>query len=92
LKAGARGRRIEKATGSWALPNDANYGVLFDTDEWREFVEQVAASTGVTHAFIVTDSESTFQQITVELPSNIVCTQLYGDYLRSFEINTKGRS
>lgn len=92
LKAGARGRRIEKATGSWALPDDANYGVLFKTDGWREFVDAVTARTGVSHAFIVTDSESTFQQITVELPSNIACTQLYGDYLRSFEINTKGRS
>jgi len=25
------------------------------------------------------------------MPTNIAATQLYGDYLRTFEINTKGR-
>jgi len=92
LKAGACGARIEQATSSWALPNDANYGVLFETDQWREFVDAVTSRADVAHTFIVTDSEATFQQIITELPSNIVCTQLYGDYLRSFEINTKGRA
>ena len=45
----------------------------------------------MTHAYVVTDSESTFQQIVTEMPTNIAATQLYGDYLRTFEINTKGR-
>ena len=92
LKAGARGGRIEKAAGPWLAPDNANYGVLFEVEHWRDFVSAISGRTDVTHAFIVTDSEATFQQIIVELPSNIACTQLYGDYLRSFEINTKGRA
>ena len=90
LKAGARGARIEIEESRWSLPDDAVYGVLFSVDHWRSFVEAVANRTDVSHAFIVTDSISAFQQIQGEL-TGIVCTQLYGDYLRTFEIN-KGRS
>jgi len=91
LKAGGGGGRIEQPTTTWALTQDAHYGVLFDTDQWRGFVDEVAKRADLTHAFIVTDSEATFQQILSELPSNIGCTQLYEDYLRTFQINTKGR-
>jgi adenine-specific DNA-methyltransferase len=43
LKAGGRGARIEKTADDWVLPDDAVYGVLFDTDKWREFVDAVIA-------------------------------------------------
>ena len=39
----------------------------------------------------MTDSAATFQQFLLEVPSHVDCTQLYGDYLRTFEINTEGR-
>jgi adenine-specific DNA-methyltransferase len=92
LKAGGRGARIERAVATWSLPDDALYGVLFDTDQWREFVDAVKSrGDEIAHAYVVTDSEATFQQILTELPSNVPSTQLYGDYLRTFEINTKGR-
>jgi adenine-specific DNA-methyltransferase len=93
LKAGGVGQKITKPEETWALPDAANYGILFDTDEWRGFVDAVIARTQpVAHAFIVTDSEASFQQILSELPTNVDATQLYTDYIRTFEINTKGRA
>lgn len=92
LKAGAEGTRIESISGSWTLPEDAHYGVLFVADEWRAFVQNVARRADIAHVFIVTDSEAIFQQISSELPTQVQATQLYEDYLRTFEINTKGRS
>lgn len=92
LKAGGRGSRIQKPVQTWVFPDDAGYGVLFDADHWRSFVDAVVArGESATHVFVVTDSEAVFQQILSELPGGIPATQLYSDYLRSFEINTKGR-
>ncbi|MEU0570316.1 DNA methyltransferase [Nonomuraea sp. NPDC005983] len=91
LKAGARGERINKASKTWTIPDGSYYGILFDTDHWREFVDHVQKHTDIVHAFVVTDSEATFQQILTELPTNIDSTQLYGDYLSTFEINTRGQ-
>ncbi|MCY7290251.1 MAG: site-specific DNA-methyltransferase [Cryobacterium sp.] len=91
LKAGGRGACIDKVSTTWELPEDGVYCVLFDNDRWREFVDALNRRNGLTHAYVVTDSESTFQQIVAEMPTNIIGTQLYGDYLRTFEINTKGR-
>jgi adenine-specific DNA-methyltransferase len=92
LKAGGRGTRVDEAEGSWSVPVSAAYGVLFDVDDWRGFVEAVRARPDVTHAFVVTDSEAAFQQIASELPTNVTSTQLYSDYLHSFEINTQSRA
>jgi adenine-specific DNA-methyltransferase len=93
LKAGASGARIEHPNQHWALPDGATYGVLFDTDRWRDFVNAVTArSDEIKHIFVVTGSNAVFQQIVSELPTGLGATQLYDDYLRTFEINTKGRA
>ncbi len=92
LRAGGQGARIEKPQDDWVLPVDAIYGVLFDSDKWRGFVDNVIArGSSIKHVFIATESESTFQQIVTELPTGIGFTQLYDDYLNTFEMNTKGR-
>ncbi|MHA7658407.1 site-specific DNA-methyltransferase [Mycobacterium sp. ML2] len=92
MKAGSRGARIDEPAADWALPDDAIYGILFDTDQWRRFVDAVTfRANEIVHVFIVTNSESTYQQILNELPNGVGSTQLYADYLRTFEINTKGR-
>ena len=66
--------------------------MLFDADKWRDFIDAILdRGKDITHAFIVTDSDAAFQQIGSALPSGVDGTQLYGDYLRTFEINTKGR-
>lgn len=87
LKAGGQGSKIEKVVHPWALPSDARYGVLFDIDDWRTFVDAVHARPDITHAFVVTDSEAAFQQVVMELPTSVDARQLYADYLHSFEIN-----
>ncbi|WP_407727686.1 site-specific DNA-methyltransferase (plasmid) [Rhodococcoides fascians] len=93
LKSGGRGGRIDQPVESWSMPDNCNYGILFDTDHWREFVQAVTGrSDRTSHAYVVTDSEATFQQIISELPSSVDSTRLYGDYLRTFEINTKANA
>lgn len=92
LKAGGSGERVEAREGSWTLPADGRYGVLFDTDDWREFIDATKARRDVSHVFIVSDSESVFQQIASELPTAVASTRLYDDYIRTFQINTRGRS
>ncbi|MDO3394911.1 DNA methyltransferase [Nocardioides sp. SOB44] len=93
MKAGGRGRIIDKPVKDWTVPVDAFYGVLFNCDKWRDFVDEISfRADEIAHAFVVTDSTATFQQILLEVPSQVECTQLYADYLRTFEINTEGRA
>jgi adenine-specific DNA-methyltransferase len=91
LKAGGCGAILETVVEPWALTPDARYAVLFDTDQWREFVDEVSKRNDLTHIFVVTDSEAAFQQVVGELPRRLGRTQLYEDYLHNFQINTRGR-
>ncbi|MGV1009096.1 MAG: hypothetical protein ACOYBY_10900 [Dermatophilaceae bacterium] len=86
------GERIDTIDGKWSLPDDACYGVLFEVDVWRSFVEAVRLRDDLTHVFVVTDSDAVFQQISLELPTSLPRTQLYSDYLHTFEVNTRGRT
>lgn len=61
-----------------------HYAILFDTDQWRSFVDE--APEGLVAAFIVTDSPSTFSTIVRELPGGIDTVRLYRNYLATFEI------
>lgn len=93
LRAGGRGAMITKPVDGWAMPDDALYGVLFDADRWREFVDAIVARDGgIRHAYVVTESDAAFQQIIGELPAGVEATQLYSDYLHFFELNTTGRA
>jgi adenine-specific DNA-methyltransferase len=92
LKAGSIGARIDSIEPrGWALPNNASYGILFDTSTWPSLVRAVASREGtaisLTHLFIVTDSGAEFRHVIGRLNTNLNVTQLYADYLRSFEIN-----
>lgn len=88
MKAGALGARIDVDDGSWAIPADAVYGVLFNARSWGPFVDAVRDRPDLRHAFVVTDSLAVFQQVTSELPPELPTTMLYEDYLSNFEINT----
>jgi adenine-specific DNA-methyltransferase len=93
LKSGAQGARIDQIDSQgWSLPDEATYGVLFNTSTWPRFVDAVAARDGsvirLTHLFVVTDSLVEFQQVVSRLDQSLEITRLYADYLRSFEINT----
>lgn len=92
LKAGGRGAKVEAPVDDWALPKGAIYGVLFNAEKWREFVDAIIEGReDLSHVYIVTESEATYQQIVSEIPAGVGFTQLYDDYLQSFEINTRGR-
>jgi adenine-specific DNA-methyltransferase len=61
------------------------YGVLFNPDRWRSFVERLPASA--TTVFIVTNSQTIFQGIAAELPDSLDLVRLYENYLTTFAIN-----
>ena len=96
LKAGAQGRRIsEIESNGWSAPDDASYGILFDTAKWSDFVQALSARPAdafqLRQIFIVTDSASEYQQISARCPRGVATSRLYADYLRTFEINTSRR-
>jgi adenine-specific DNA-methyltransferase len=93
LKAGGQGIRIDKPVDDWTIPEGSIYGVLFDSNKWRDFVDAVVAREGaIRRVYVLTDSTAAFQQIASELPTGVDATQLYDDYLHTFELNTKGRA
>ena len=92
LMAGANGPRIDSVAEGFAAPPGGRYAVLFDADRWASFVEEIGQSETLTHAFIVTDSDSIFQRVAGELPPSIMPIRLYESYLRSFAINTGERA
>lgn len=85
LKAGARGRRIGKATDSYDIAE--TYGVLFVLDAADGFLDALGNTESVRMAFIVTDDDRGFQAVCGELPARIEAVRLYESYLTSFTIN-----
>jgi adenine-specific DNA-methyltransferase len=61
------------------------YGVLFNADRWRTFVEKLPATA--TTVFVVTDSPATFAGIAAEFADHIDVVRLYENYLTTFRIN-----
>ena len=86
LRAGARGRRIEKATETYDVA-DA-YAVLFDLDASGEFLSVLHANEMARVAFIVTDDDRSYQMVCAELPGHVEPVRLYESYLTNFTINT----
>ncbi|GGC14514.1 hypothetical protein [Cellulomonas carbonis] len=82
--ASASRRWLEKAGRSLRRPATG----LFDTSTWAAFVAAAARRDDLTHAFTVTDSLVEYQQIVARLDPSLPTTRLYGDHLRTFEINT----
>lgn len=89
LRAGARGRRIEKATEDFDVVD--TYAVLFDLDASKEFLSTVGKAPSVRLVFIVTDDDRGFQMVGGELPARVEAVRLYESYLNNFTINP-GRS
>jgi adenine-specific DNA-methyltransferase len=89
LRAGARGPIIDERldAGGRRKPYawTARYGVLFNPDRWRSFVQQSGPS--VSAVFIVTDSQTTFAGLASELPAGLDVVRLYENYLSTFAIN-----
>ncbi|NOU12625.1 MAG: site-specific DNA-methyltransferase [Methylococcaceae bacterium] len=83
LRAGSRGRRIDKIPeAGWAVV-DA-YGLLVDVDCAAPFVQTVTHSQALTVAYIVTDDDRRFQSIARRLPESVEPVRLYESYLTNF--------
>ena len=90
MKAGAHGERPTIADGDdipsmLVLPGN-RLAILTDEAWMDDFVTEVKAKEEIKTAFIVTDSEPTFQEVNHALPE-VECYQLYSDYLDNFRIN-----
>jgi adenine-specific DNA-methyltransferase len=83
LRAGSRGRRIEKLpTNGWEV-SDA-YGLLLELDRAPVFLKAVNKSKGLRIAYIVTDDERRFQALAQRLPAGVEAMRLYESYLTNF--------
>ena len=90
LQSGAIGRRPElpknKPIPGILLLEHNPFAVLVDETQFAEFRDQVNAKNGITHVYLVTDSENAFLEMAEQLSiPNVV--QLYQDYLVNFSIN-----
>jgi adenine-specific DNA-methyltransferase len=90
LRAGAIGPRPElpknKPIPLMMLPEHNPFAILVDETRFADFLEALRGREGITHIYLVTDSEEAFQDMASQLSvSNVV--QLYRDYLENFVIN-----
>jgi adenine-specific DNA-methyltransferase len=87
LKAGSQGRRIERAREDFEVAD--TYGMLFDTDYSRDFLDAVRDAEPVQMAFVVTDDERAYQLVCADLPAHVEPVRLYSSYLTNFTINAR---
>ncbi|QRM21114.1 site-specific DNA-methyltransferase [Dechloromonas sp. TW-R-39-2] len=83
MKAGSRGRRIDKLPESGWEVSDA-YGLLVDVDFAAPFISAVTQSNELVVAYIVTDDDRRFQSIARRLPNGVEPVRLYESYLTNF--------
>ncbi|RZT80237.1 adenine-specific DNA-methyltransferase [Micromonospora violae] len=86
MRAGSRGRRIEKLVDGWDVAE--TYGVLEDLDQAAAFLARIRETESVRTAFIVTEDDRRFQMVCAELPGRVEPIRLYESYLRNFEVNS----
>jgi adenine-specific DNA-methyltransferase len=84
LRAGARGRRIDR------LPDDGyevadTYGLLVELDRAGEFARAIEKAGGVAIAYVVTDDDRRFQSVVRRLPEGVEPVRLYEAYLSNFQ-------
>jgi adenine-specific DNA-methyltransferase len=84
MRAGSWGQRIDDLSKGWAVAD--TYGVIKNLDLATDFITALQKEQDVRIAFIVTDDEGRYQQISDEIP-NIETVRLYEDYLRNCESN-----
>jgi adenine-specific DNA-methyltransferase len=98
LKAGAVGPRPELARGEPEpvvfAPADSNFVVLLEESRLAMLMEALQGRSGLSHVFIVTDSDESFKAMAAEVREaaeqvhpGLQVIQLYRDYLANFMIN-----
>lgn len=90
LRAGAIGPRPElpedDSIPAMLLPAHNPFAVLVDETRFADLRDALAEHHGLTHIFLMTDSEDAFHEMAAQLTApNII--QLYRDYLENFAIN-----
>jgi adenine-specific DNA-methyltransferase len=89
LRAGAQGPVIDECLDAAGRRKPHawtdRYGILFNPDRWRGFVEKLPITA--TTAFVVTDSQAIFAGVAAELPGHLDVVRLYENYLTTFRIN-----
>jgi len=83
LRAGSRGRRIDKLPGDGWDVADA-YGLLIDLDRATDFLKAVRKAKDLRIVYIVTDDERRFQMLARRLPHRVEAVRLYESYLTNF--------
>lgn len=87
LRAGGQGPVIEtRSANGWAVTE--RYGILFDPDQWRSFVDALTDTART--VFVVTDSDSVFTGVAGAIPGDVDVVRLYENYLSTFTINRAG--
>lgn len=87
LRAGARGKRIEKLPAEgWAVAD--TYGLLSAVDQATPFIDAISHASGVRVAFIVTDDDRHFRAVTGRLPKGVEPVRLYESYLTNFSFTS----
>ncbi len=83
LRAGSRGRRIDKLPeAGWEVA--VAYGLLVDVDRATPFIKAVVKAKDLRVAYIVTDDDRRFQAIARRLPDGVEPVRLYESYLTNF--------
>lgn len=85
LRAGGEGRRIDNISGPFDVAD--TYGILFDLDHSRQFLEAVTSNERLRIAYVVTDDEPAFQTVAEGLGGNVEAVRLYEAYLTNFRYN-----
>jgi adenine-specific DNA-methyltransferase len=88
LMAGARRKRAADVTPDhpFAVVAEGAYAVLFDDRALREFIATLNEVDGITHLFLVTNSEDAYAEMAEAVGAGYTTHMLYRDYLRSFRI------
>ena len=83
LRAGSRGRRIDKLPeAGWEVVEA--YGLLVDVDCASPFIKAVGKAKELRIVYIVTDDDRRFQAISKRLPDGAEPVRLYESYLTNF--------
>ncbi len=83
LRAGSRGRRIDKLPQAGWEVVDA-YGLLVEVDVATPFCRAIKKAKDLRVAYIVTDDDRRFQAIARRLPDGVEPVRLYESYLTNF--------
>lgn len=86
LRAGSRGRRVDKLPAKGWEVADA-YGLLIELDSATDFLKAVKKVKGLRAAYIVTDDERRFQALARRLPEGVEAVRLYESYLTNFSFS-----